>query len=88
MIELTQALVDEIKAYYRDEALKKTSAQHRRQELDFLDTFDVCLAMRQPHFSHKKCLKLNHDYQNEIVKVRRAEGKIERYFAMKEKGRL
>lgn len=85
---LTQTLIDEIKAYYRGEALKKLTPQYKRQELKFLEMFDVCLAMRQPHFCHKKYMAKAHDYSNEIVKVRRAEGMIERYFKMKERGAL
>jgi hypothetical protein len=84
---LTEKDLDEIKAYYRDEALKLRNKQYRRFALEFLDMFDVYFAMRQPHFKNDK-LETNSMFYNERCKFRRAESMIERYFKMKAKGTL
>jgi hypothetical protein len=84
---LTQNDIDEIKAYYRDEALKIELTQHRRFALDFLKMFDVYFALQ----NGESMIKKNQSYGqflNDKNKLNRAEGMIERYFKMKERGAL
>jgi hypothetical protein len=85
---LTQNDIDEVKAYYRDEALKYRNKQYRRFALDFLDMLDIVYHMQQPHFDRANYTLTNSQYYNDTAKLRRAMSMIERYFKMKERGAL
>ena len=83
--------IEEVKSYYRGEAMKSNQRENRYHVLGFLDYFDAFFEIQEGRaaFSHSR----SHHESDSIPHVERhhvnqARGKIERYFKMKEKGPL